>query len=490
MNRPFLTLSTRDFLTGVAPSAHSEKGGLWHVLQGVTPAYDPGGSGSVEPGLLQASPAATDLTGAVVVDEIFASAVGYESTTPYLYMLGDSGHFYRNGLASTPTDLRSATPITDPANGIFIYKPQGGTKYLYYMQKTQMGRWDMSGSHPTGWTDNHNTGWNSTAIHPVHRLFDVVYIANGSQIGSLRDDGAASVTITKNNLDLPDTLRAVALCDDGLNLVIAATENINATDNFADNRILFWDGYSSSWQREYKITDRFIWAVKNIGGVVYAFGQFGVYELSYNSIPRKVVSRSIGFANSSNFGLGYGSNRVGLYNQNAVLWGQAASIDSYGKLAEDIPIAYLRPFLDSTINELTFIETQFEAGYIYFGTQNAKLYRVNLSSATHNSGTAYRAETVYIPLNTQYNIRAIELVFGEPLASGDSIEIDLQSDNDTSEVVWNTWSFTADGAIRRKRKTAALGVKFTSDLIKIKFRFTGGAVKVKKIELYGDPITS
>ena len=284
MNKPILSLSTRDFLSGIAPSAHSEKGGLWHVLQGVTPAYDPGGSGSVEPGLLQASPNETDLTGAVVVDEIFAGCVGYQSTTPYLYMLGDSGHLYRNGLNTTPTDLRSATPITNPANGIFIYKPQGGTKYLYYMQKTQMGRWDMSGTYVNGlggdgWTEALSTSWNSTAIHPTHKLFDVVYIANGSQIGSLRDDGAASVTITKDNLDLPDTLRAVALCDDGANLVVATTENIEATDNFAENRIFFWDGYTSSWQREYKITDRFIWAVKNIGPIVYAFGQYGVYVL-------------------------------------------------------------------------------------------------------------------------------------------------------------------------------------------------------------------
>lgn len=486
MNRPILTLSTKDFLTGLAPSAHTERGGLFHVMNGVTAAYDPGGSASVETGLLQAVPDVSDISNGVVVDDIFAGTTGYESTTPYLFMLGQGGHFYRCGLNANPTDLRSATPITNPANGMFVYQPRGGTKYLYYMQKTQVGRYAMDGA---TFVDNHDTGWTSTALHPVHRFLDVVYIANTSKLGTLRDNGAGGVTFSKNDLDIPDNMYISAICNDGFNVVIAATENINATDNFSDTRIFFWDGFSSSWQREYQISERFIWAIKNIGSTVYAFGQYGVYELGFNAVPRKILSRNIGFANASSFNLGYGSNKVGLYNQNSIMFSAPATLDTIGRLAENLPYAYMRPAL-FTQGEATFIETQFQAGAVFVATENSFLFRINLASTSRQSGSTIHADTVYIPLNTQYNIKNVRLIFGEPLSSGDSIEIDLQSDNDTAEKVWNTWSFATDGAIRQKMKPAALGVTMTTDNLMVKFRFTGGAVKVKKIEIYGDPITN
>lgn len=494
MNKPFLQLSTRDFLTGMAPTAHSERGGLWYLLQGVTPAFDPGGSSNVDVGLLQATPAATDLTASVIVDTPFASCVGYETTTPYLYVWGDAGHLYRITVgAGTITDLQSGSPVSNPANGMFIYQARGGTQYLYYMQKTQVGRYALDGS---TFVDNHNTdaGWVSTALHPTHRFLDVVYIGNGYKMATLRDNGAGGVTFSTNDLDLPQNMYISAICNDGFNVVIAATENVNSTDNFSDTRIFFWDGYSSSWQREYRITEKFITSIVNVGPTVYALGQYGVYELSFNAIPRKIVSRNFALEGILNFGAGIATNRMALYNQNAVMFGAQGSIFSIGKLSEDLPNALLTPYLGENslgLGGISLIESQFEPGILYVGGANDKLIKVNLASgATRQAATNCRAQTVYIPLKTQYNITAVELVFGEPLVSGDSITLALQSDSDTTETTWNTWAFSTDGAVRRKRKSGALGVKMTTDVLRINMQFTGGAVKLKKIEVYGDPITS
>src|SRR3990167_8428709 len=98
MEKPILTLTTKDFLTGIASSAHTERGGLFFKADGVTPVYDAGGTASTQNGLLQAGPTPTDFTASVVVDIPFASVSGVNGA--FLYMLGASGHLYSKGLGS------------------------------------------------------------------------------------------------------------------------------------------------------------------------------------------------------------------------------------------------------------------------------------------------------------------------------------------------------------------------------------------------------
>src|SRR3990167_3536218 len=95
MERPILKLSSSDFLTGIAPSAHTERGGLFFSALGVTPIYDPGGTASVENGLLQAGPAPTNIGGATVDDVIFAADSGVVNSLNSASLYGADGNIYR-----------------------------------------------------------------------------------------------------------------------------------------------------------------------------------------------------------------------------------------------------------------------------------------------------------------------------------------------------------------------------------------------------------
>lgn len=493
MEKPILTLSTKDFLTGIAPNAHTERGGLFYTAAGVTPVYDPGGTASVENGLLQPGPAPTNYSGSVVVDNPIASVAGFgNSNTPYLFFLGSSGHFYRKALGSGDvTDLRSGTPISNPANGMAIWKPVGGTKYLYYWQTQQIGVWDLSGTYATGWNDDGPaddlTGLANTTAHPVHPFLDRVYFGNDTKIGALLDNGASSYSFSLNVLDVKSTERVYALSDDTTFLVAAATDNVNADNRFAVNTIYFWDTYSSSWNREYIIRDPFIWALKRIGRSVYAFGQYGIYEVTYDAGPRKLLSRLIGFGTTADLNSGYGANRAAVYNQTALMFATDSTIDTFGPLSPDLPAAYYKSFkVPSGVGTPTLVDALFDVGRVYIGTDGGKIYGYDFNGSTRE--TSVSAQTIYFPIRQKIEITRIDVVFGEPLASGDAMSVQLKTDEDTAVTPTTalTATYSADGAIRRK--SVRVAKYFTESPLSLVINFTSGAVKIKEVQVFGNGV--
>lgn len=485
MERPILTLTTKDFLTGIAPAAHTERGGLLLSAAGVTPVYDPGGTASVENGLLQAGPTPTDLTGAVVVDTIFASTPTVASD--FLFLYGNAGHLYEKTLGSnTIVDDRSGTPITNPANGLAIWGPAGGTNTLYYWQKTQIGRY-TGGAYPTGWTDNMYTGLTSTSLHPTHPFLGNLYYGNFSTVGALIDQGAATVSHSTNVLDIKLSEIITALSDDGVFLVIAATPNQTASSRFARNTIYFWDTSASSWARDYEIRDPFIFSLKRVGNVVIAFGQYGVYEVSFGGGVRKLLNRNIGFGTTADVLAGYGTSRASVYNNQAILFATDSTIDSFGPLSIELPSAYFKPFkVPSGVGTPTLVETLFEPGRVYVATDGNKLYAYDFNFATRETSVSF--QTIYFPFREPTQVHRIDVIFGEPLASGDAFDIDTKIDEDTSAVDFDAASFTNDGAIRRKEMHPAAPVQVNNQL-SITGNFTAGAAKIKSIQIYGQPLT-
>lgn len=480
METPLFTLGPKEFLSGIAPSAHTERGGLFLSANGVTPIYDPGGTASVENGLLQAGSAPTDFSSGVV-DTIFAGDVGYVSSLPYLFMLGNSGHLYQKALgAGAVTDLRSSTPITNARNGLAVFEYSGSTK-LFYAQDTAIGIWDMASTYPTGWTDNAFTI--SAGQHPMHKFLDRLFFGNSNHIAFIQTDGTAS----SSALDFPSPFICTAIADDGSYLVVAISENSMGSNNFALNKILFWNTNASSWQVEYSIKDPFIWALKRRGSAVYAFGQYGIYEVTFSGGVRKILSRLIGFGTTADLTAGYGASRAHIFNNDAVLFATDTTIDSIGTLSAEVPPSYLKPFkVPSSVGTPSFLHAGFDVGRVYVATDSNKLYGYDFNNATRDTGVSF--QTIYIPFKQKAMINRIDVIFGEPLASGDAFDIDTKVDEDTAAVDFGAASYASDGAIRRKSMYPNAGVQVDEQL-SLTGNFTGGAAKIKRIEGYGQPMT-
>jgi hypothetical protein len=138
-----LSLGAKEFLTGIAPGSHYSNKGVWASASGLNLFRRT----AADKLLLQTTSAATQITG-IDQEPMTGLAVPTSSTAGKLYVLGDDGGFFSKNLQddSAFTNLRSGTPITTPANGMFLFKPAGGSEKLYYMQVTQIGEWDMSGT--------------------------------------------------------------------------------------------------------------------------------------------------------------------------------------------------------------------------------------------------------------------------------------------------------------------------------------------------------
>lgn len=491
--KKILSLGSKQFLTGLASNAHTETGGLFFKADGINPLYDAGGTASVENGLLQAGSSPTDFTAlGTVADTIICGAPVVTSGTAYLLMMGNGGHFYLKTVgAGDVVDRAPTNLIANPANGMTVYAPAGGTILCYYWQKTQIGTYDITGNnHPasadTHWKDDVYTGLTSTANHPVHQFVGNVYYGNDAYVGALLDNGAGGITHSTNVLDFPFRLKVTAISDDGTYLVVAVTENSAGNNTFAHNRIVFWDTYSAQWTREWEIKDPFIWALKKMGNVVYAFGQYGIYEVSFGGV-KKVLSRLVGFGTMGDLNLGYGANRATVFNGSALMFATDTTIDTFGKLAPDVANAYFKPFkIPASVGTPTFISADLDVGRVYVATDGPKLYSYDLNGATR--GTGVNMQTVYVPLGDKYQIERVDVVFGEPLVTGDSMSIQLKADEDgvATPVTALTATYASDGAIKRKKVRVTGFV--AEDQLSIVVNFVGGAAKIKKIEVWGEPI--
>lgn len=467
------TISQEQITSGISASVHFKKKGFWWKATGINPYIDPVQE-SDESGILQTCPVPVDISSTVVVDNIIDGVSKVTGAIAgNLYMLGDSGHFYNKDLSNdnAPTDLRSGTPITDPANSVVIYKPQGGTEYLYYWQKTQIGRWDLSGSHPTGWVDNQFTGLESTVYHPRHQFKDNIYYGNKDRIGMIYNSSGTATNNT-NVLDFPSDYLTICLNDDGTYLVAGITKNTSSSILRSDTKVIFWDTFSPSWNKEWSIPDFGIIAIKKFGNGFLAICPRGLYYFDFYTKPRKL--RRI-FAR---FGA---TNATDIFND-SVLFGAKGSgiVASYGKLMPEAEAnVYIEPFSGFTGGDVSFIDSTVRSGRIYVGNYNGDFYYID----TGTGGlTSIAPESVYIPLRDEYRINRLDFHLAEPLASTDACTVSLQRDEDTAAVQIREVSY----ANYPGWKTIPIDTSFVGDQVKFKFSFTGGNVKIKSIDVYGE----
>ncbi len=471
-----LTLSTSDFFTGISPSANSERSGLWHKAVGINPFVDPT-QGSVDVGLLQTSPVPVAITGGVGGTPLSSATrvTGSGAGTTYI---GTTAGISQIDV-SADNDATITLTNASMTNGLALFQPNGATaEYLYYWQTTQIGTWgDLNGT-PAD-TPAYVTGLQDTAYHPTHKIFDNIYYGNKDRIGSLTDDGAGGVTSNTNVLDFESNKLVTCLEDDGDFLVIGLTENQGDNSIYATTTVRFWDGNSSSWNIEWNIPDVNILALKRIGNSIYAICPRGIYVFNRATPPQKV--KQINSAYSPTFGH---SNSVGVLGQ-SLLWGAGSNgtVNLYGSTLAGVPVAYHQPFTGAGTGSTTLIVDNTRFMRVIVGTDEPALYRYVLTTG----GAVASSESVYIPLHNRYDIKWIEFIFGEPLASGDTLNVDLQTDEDTVATDYGTIDFATSGAIRRK---SIFSTKNNVDNLKLILNFNGGNVKIKQINVYGDLIST
>lgn len=497
--QPILVLTSKEFLTGISPSAHSGRSGIFYKAAGIAPVNDPGAGESSENGLLRAGPVGTDLTSTVVVDAPVAGVRDYPSgSSAYLYILGAAGHFYQLTAGSHAlTDLRptggSPGPISNPANGIGTFQPIGGTKYTYYMMKAAIGRASALNSSPSFADTWVSSGINSTTMHPMHTYFDQLMYGNLNTIGMINDNGSGDSQNNTNVLDLPVDSECTALSDDGIYLVIAITNNLQSTFAFSNCRILFWDGASDSWNREYPIDDAYILSMKRVGNAVIVQGIRGVYQVTFAGGVKKILSRYTGLSST-------GSNRqigpalMSVLNQSAVAFGAAfpneIAVATIGALADDAPSAFHKPILITTnllINP-SFVEAELDSGIVIVGTDQPKLLSFAFGSPT-GAETSVSAQTVYLALPTRYQIQRIDIILAAPLIAGDEFNIETKlSETDSAVQFGRDVAYATENNKRHIQITTTKPVQVDNQVSLI-VNFEGGAVKIKTIQVYGQLMT-
>lgn len=488
--KKLIKLTTKDFLTGVASTEHLENAGLFNsTTAGCSPIYFDRAS----MGLLAPGPAANNTGGAAVVDTIIAGAINSSGGTTKLFSLGASGHFYSHDVSSadaTPTDLRSGTPITTPANGMEVYQASATAseaKYLYYWQKTQIGRWDLAGAYATGWTDNWATGLQDFFIHPTHKFFDRVYYGNKDRIGMIYDN-AGTATNNLNVLDFSSDCYVSSISDDGTYLIVALTrQSVSGTPtSTVGSKIVFWDLNSSSWIKEWDIPDSTgISSIVTVNGITYILETNRLSYCTFSTPPThvKYIAGNLRPSFDGNSSGSCDHQRMTKYFDGVMWLTVGATLAYYGKFTPELQRTLQVPFAGLT--SATCILPLASTSRIYVGG-SSKYYSVPTFTGT---ATGVSAKTFYIPLNTRSKIGRIDIVFGKQLASGDSVLVDVRSDENDPEYItgytWGTASYALHGTATRVKLP---GVK-ECECLKLIITFNGGTPLIKAIEVWGDELT-
>ncbi len=486
--KPFLRLTAKDFLTGIGPGAHLGTGGLFFKAAGVTPLFEAGSSLSANNGLLMAGASGTTV-GGTLNGNILSSTQFTSSSDTKAYFNASDSHIYSlvldSAISNSFVDAHTAANLR---HGLEVYRSSNAGNMLFYFMDTAIGRFNLNATWDDAWTTI-----STDDVHATHQAFDRIYFGNGIYIGVLSDDGSGLTTsgagnTAKQAFSIARYGNCTDISDDGQFLVIATTKNASNDPNMLSGcNILFWDTYSSLASRIYSIPDPYIFALEKTARGVFAIGTTGIWQVGYGFEPQKVFSRSTGiYSNQTTSALKYGKGAASSY-ADALLWGGTSGtsqvVKTFGKLDATAPLSYLQPFLSTPNKNITHVSGQLVKGWVFVGdsTPQVKAYPFSTTNAPQ---TGVTAQTAYIPVPEKVQVGRIDLIFGEPLTSGDSITAGAFTDEDTTVTAFGTASFASDGATYRKCLYPNTSVT-AEDQLSLYLSYDAGAVKIKAVEVYG-----
>jgi hypothetical protein len=469
--KKILSIGTKEILSGISQDDQIVSGGVWYTVDGLNP-YT-----SRNLGTITFTQAPTEI-GSISGD---ATSMTFDGSNGYVY--SSDGSMYKiSSSFSTPSisNIRTAASISSPAVGIELFQSMTGSKYLYYWQASQIGRFDLAGTYPTGFTDNWHTITSSTA-HPTLRIDDRIFFGSGNYVEYLYDNGVDADVVTEA-LDLPKEYTITALATDGEYLIIAASKNAGALNSYNETAIVYWDWKNnlSSWDRIHYIKDERIYSLQTVDGVQYALGSRGTYV--YNiSTPPKLVRKDIVAST--------GYPQIGGTYNGSLTFATGSKIGFYGKTIPNIDTAYFKLVVDPANKTIDCIRTDVASDRIFYCSD--KVYYVNPQSASTSYGSLLFSSisTAYFNLDNFYNIKRIDFVFTGLLASGDSVAAITLNGHGGKDISteFTPFSFTNFGAVS-SLSVMPVAEDFEGDEFSIAITTLFGAFKIKRIDFYGEPI--
>jgi hypothetical protein len=341
---------------------------------------------------------------------------------------------------------------------------------LFYWQRTQIGKWNMSDTYPTGWTDALFTGLENTPYHPTLKLFDRLYYGNKDKIGFIYDN-AGTTTNNASGLDLPAGSIVKCLISDGQNLVIGATKNQGSDSIYSETKIYFWDTNQDSWQKEYLVPAGTINSFGRIGTTLFAFCGRKMFAFNYDTPPTLI--RTLGDISMPTYEYSNTVDNIG----EAVIFGGSA-LTTYGKISPEAKNAFLLPYTGTT-GTISAIFTDAKNDTMFIGTATPKLYRF----ATSNAGAQSKNwDTIYFDLGSLYRMQQIVLTMPNGIGATDSITVYA---NEGATTIGTIDQATYGNV---KRVKLAINPAIEGDMISLRLVYTAGTPSIKRIDLYGEAV--
>lgn len=489
--KKILELGPEQFMTGIAAGSQLQNTGLFTRAEGITTVRNPFIE-SDDFGILQASPAPEDLTGSTILDTPIAWAIDpVDSDTGFgkVYFWGANGYLYSISLVgdASPVNINVEEELggmTLGANGLFVMTHDNGEKRVWYFRREAIGFYDLSGA--ASFNNDIYAGLEDTMHHPVHKLFDRIYFGNGRFIGLVEDDGAGGLNVDNGALDLQAGMTVTTVSDDGHYLVIGATTNPPVPGGGAGSlphgttKIFFWDTNSSSWEREWIINDSAVYAIRRVGSVMQALTGRGIYAFTIDTPPQMILPfMNAADAPSSQYPSHFMADVLG----EALVWANAAgSVSSWGKFTPAMKNAYIKPFSGFGGSDLSLICANAKTNDLYVGSGQSELYRVKWTGGDALIGVT--AETVFIELKRWWQVGRVVIEFEGRLGEGDELNIWLRADSRTDPTLFGTISYETHGPIT----SCELYGSFEARSLALLPGFAGGAVRIRNMEVWGDPI--
>jgi len=467
--KKILSIGTKEIMSGISQDDQIVSGGIWYTVDGMNPFI------SRNIGAVTFTQAPTEI-GAISGS---ATSMAFDGASGYI--LTDTGNLHKiSDSFGTPTisNIRVAASISSPAIGLEMFQSMAGDKYLYYWQAAQIGRFNLTGTYPTGFTDN----WHaitSSATHPTLRIDDRIFFGSGNYVEYLYDAGA-DADVTTTALDLPKEYTITALGTDGEYLIVAASKNAGVLNSYNETMLVYWDWKNNlpSWSKIHYVPEEKITAIQTVAGVQYAVGVRGTYAFNISTSP-KLVRKDISSSTKP--------QTVGVY-ADALTYATGSKIGTYGKIIPSSPNALFKPILDPANKSITCIKTDVSINRMFYCSDKA--YYVNPQSASTDYSTLLFSsiDTAYINLGNSYRINRVDFIFSSLLASGSSIgtiTLSGHGGKDTQAVFTGIY-YTVDGAVG-SASSKPIAEDFVGD--ELSFGATlYGSVKIKRIDFYGEEI--